>query len=37
MKGSIAAAAEGDREAARRARAIGALLLEHERREDRRA
>ncbi len=31
MKGSIVAAGEGDRGAARRAREIGALLLEHER------
>ena len=30
MKGSIVAAAEGDREAARRAREIGDLLLVHE-------
>ena len=27
MKGAIVAAAEGDREAARRARSVGALLL----------
>jgi AcrR family transcriptional regulator len=31
MKGSIVAAGEGDREAARRARALGELLLERER------
>jgi AcrR family transcriptional regulator len=30
MKGSIVAAGEGDREAARRAQALGRLLLEHE-------
>ncbi len=30
MKGSIVAAGEGDREAARRARALGELLLERE-------
>jgi hypothetical protein len=29
MKGSIVAAGEGDRAAARRAKAIGALVLEH--------
>jgi hypothetical protein len=29
MKGSIVAAAEGDRDAAARARQIGAMLLEH--------
>jgi hypothetical protein len=34
MKGSIVAAGEGDREAARRARGIAALLLAHQGRRD---